>query len=206
MSGLHTFRMRFLRMVEVWATALPSNLKVSTAFIFTSSGVNLPEFTPSIRSNSGLAASRVHVEMWDKSFSIALASVFFGKRDSDEVNISSTFGVLVNVVAGIGYLPRISLRSVAESGAVMAMFRMDSVSSDSFEVGEHSGSSWSSQPKSASGGMSRTVSVLKYYSDGGLGRAPAVRDSALGRLLGRGEGVSQQNWTTLNWFLGVHIC
>ena len=169
-------------MVEVWATVLPSSVKASIAFSLVSSSVNSSEFIPSMRFKSGLATSKVQVVIWNRSLSTALASVFLWNRDSDAVKISWSFGVLVRTELGTGYFPCTSFLSALESVEVMAVARMTSISSDNLAVLlEHACLLWSSQPNSASGGMSRTVSVLKCHSAG--------LEQPLPGLLGREEGV-----------------
>ena len=145
--------------------------------------------------------------MCSRSFSMVFASPFFINLDSDEVNISSSFGVLVRSVSGTGYFPRISLLPTLLRVDVMASESKPLVSSDSLAfviiVGSSESSGSLSQSASVIGARSWTVSVRSLY-----GFAPfflvelsgsfclATEHSVSGSFR-RGDGVLDRLWVTI---------
>ncbi len=185
----------------------PSSIRASTALSLTSSGVNSPDVTPSMRSINGLVTSNEQAVMCSKSFSTVFASPFFMNLDSDAVNISSNFGVLVRSVSGTGYFPRISLLPTLLRVEVMASESKPLVSSDSLAfvivVGSSESSGSISQSASVIGARSWTVSVRSLHGFAPLflvelsGSFRLATERSVSGSFRRGDGVLDRLWVTI---------
>ena len=120
---LHTLRIRFLRILEVAATAFPKSLMASSTASAGDLGLSSFSVQP-FNSRSGAATSRMRAWIFCRSLSTCFASLFPVNLDSCVLNRGSNRGHLVSARSKVGALPRVSLLDVVERG-----FRKDSLTS-----------------------------------------------------------------------------